>query len=372
MRIGVSAWRWGGQPLGIGRYIEYLLKFWSRMVQADDRVIIFTHAPFDRGLLDLSPAFAARVLAPKMTNALWENLLLRRAARDLDVLFGPTYTIPLRYRGRSVVAIHSVDEAEPGVHSMWHRLTFSQRYRSSARSADRVIVNSQSTKDRVRDVYGIPADKIDVIWLGVDEAFRPMDDAAAVRATRVRYLGVDRPYILFVGGLSRRRNIPTLLEAFSRLKKRAKVEHHLLLVGPNRADLPLRQLAGQLDIADCVTQIDGVFAAHRELVPIYNAADLFVLPSSSEGFSLTMAEAMSCGTPVITVNRAALGEVAGGYALTIEAPDVELLTAAMERVVGSAETRQQLRARGLERARSFSWEDTARRTLNVLRQVATG
>ena len=218
MRIGVSAWRWGGQPLGIGRYIEYLLKFWSRMVQADDRVIIFTHAPFDRTLLDLSPAFAARVLAPKMTNALWENLLLRRAARDLDVLFGPTYTIPLRYRGRSVVAIHSVDEAEPGVHSMWHRLTFSQRYRSSARSADRVIVNSQSTKDRVRDMYGISDDKIEVIWLGVDDAFRPSDDAAAVRATRMQYLGVDRPYILFVGGLSRRRNIPTLLEAFSRLK----------------------------------------------------------------------------------------------------------------------------------------------------------
>ena len=371
MRIGVSAWRWGGQRLGVGRYIEYLLTYWSRMVGPDDRVIIFSHAPFDQDLLDLSPAFAARVLGPKMTNALWENLLLRRAAPDLDVLFGPTYTLPLIYRGRSVVAIHSVDEAEPGVHSTWHHLTFSQRYRWSARRADKVIVNSQSTRERVRDVYGIPDDKIEVIWLGVEDTFRPTDDPALLRATRVQYLGVDRPYILFVGGLSRRRNIPTLLEAFSLLKKRAKIEHHLLLVGPNRADLPLRRLAEQFDIADRVTQIDGVFATHRELVPIYNAADLFVLPSSSEGFSLTMAEAMSCGTPVITVNRAALGEVAEGYALTIEEPDVELLAAAMERVVGSAETRQQLRARGLERARSFSWEDTARRTLNVLRQVAT-
>jgi glycosyltransferase involved in cell wall biosynthesis len=370
MHIGVSAWRWGGQRLGIGRYIEYLLKHWSTMLAPDDHVTIYSHAPFDRESLGLSDAFTSRIVRPKLTNALWENLLLPRSAKGLDVLFGPSYTLPLTYRGPSVVAIHSVDEAQPGATSLWHKLTYEQKYRLSAQRAEKVIVNAQSTKGRVQAFYGIPEDRIEVIWLGVDDAFKPIDDADLMRSTRLRYLGADRPYILFVGGLSRRRNVPMLLAAFSLLKKRAKIEHSLLLVGPNRANLPLRQLAEQLDIRDSVVQIDGAFATHRELVSIYNAADLFVLPSSSEGFSLTLAEAMSCGTPVVTVDRAAIGEVARGYAMTIDEPDVELLADAMSQVLGSSETRERLRAKGLERARAFSWEDTARRTLKVLRQAA--
>ena len=111
MHIGVSAWRLHGQRLGIGRYIEYILKHWSTMLASDERVTLFTREPLDLEALGLTRAFTTRILRPPMTNALWENLLLPRAARDADVLFGPSYTLPLLYRGRSVVAIHSVDEA---------------------------------------------------------------------------------------------------------------------------------------------------------------------------------------------------------------------------------------------------------------------
>ena len=78
--------------------------------------------------LNLSSAFSTRIVRPKMTNALWENLLLPRAARDVDVLLGPSYTLPLTFRGRSVVVLHSVDEVQPGVHSLKHRLTYSHKY----------------------------------------------------------------------------------------------------------------------------------------------------------------------------------------------------------------------------------------------------
>src|SRR5689334_3546003 len=144
MHIGVSAWRLHGQRFGVGRYIEYLLKHWNTMLEPADRVTIFTRAPFDPHTLGLSPAFANATIQPALTNALWENLLLPGAARDVDVLFGPSYTLPLLSRGRSVVTIHSVDEAA-GAHSLWHRLTYEQKYRLSARRADMVITNSQST-----------------------------------------------------------------------------------------------------------------------------------------------------------------------------------------------------------------------------------
>lgn len=370
MHIGVSAWRLYGQRLGIGRYIEYLLKYWRAELEPSDRVSIFTHAPFEPASLGLTPAFASRRVRPKMTNALWENLLLPWVARDVDVLFGPSYTLPLTSAGASVVVLHSLDEAQEGVHSLWHQMTYSQKYRLSAKRADKVIVNAHSSKHRVQEHYGIPDDKIEVIWLGADAAFQPIDDENVLRETRVRYFGVDRPYVLFAGGMSKRRNVPMLLEAFSILRKRYDIPHGLLFVGPNRGKIPFAKLVQEHEIADRVVQTDGVFAHHHELVPIYNAADLYVLPSSSEGFSLTLAEAMSCGIPVVTVNVAALGEVAHGYGLTIEKPDVDALAGAMYKVLSEPETSRLLRAQSLERAQLLRWNVTAQRTLDVLRQVA--
>jgi glycosyltransferase involved in cell wall biosynthesis len=365
MRIGVSAWRLTGQRLGIGRYIEYLLQYWGTMLDPSDEVTVFVREP----LLPPGLQTSVRVIQPALTNALWENLLLPAHTKGLDVLFGPSYTLPLLPRCRSVVSIHSVDEVE-GAWPWWHRLTFEQKYRMSARTANHVIANSHDVKRRIVQRYGIEEGKIDVIWLGADEAFRPLDDVALFRETRIKYLGSDRPFVLFMGGLSRRRNVPILLEAFSNLKKKDRIPHALLLMGPNRANLPLDELTSRFGIADSVIHTIGRVAHHSELVPVYCAADVFVLPSSTEGFSLTLAEAMACGTPVITVNRAALGEVAYGHAMTIEEPTVQALTDAMRCVLGDAALRAELSRKGLERARLLRWPAAARRTLEVLRRVA--
>src|SRR5262249_15619726 len=157
----------------------------------------------------------------------------------------------------------------------------------------------------------------------------PIHDRELLRQTRIQYLGTDRPFILFVGGLSTRRNVPALMTAFSLLRKRANVPHALLLLGPNRGQLPLEELARQLDISDRLVNVDPTFDNHADLAAVYNAADIYVLPSSSDGFSLTLAEAMSCGTPTITVNTAALGEVAHGFASTVAEPTADALADAM-------------------------------------------
>jgi len=372
VHIGVSAWRLAGQRLGIGRYIEYLLKHWATQLQPDERATLFVHEPLAEPLRALAPAIDSVLVRPRLTNALWENLLLPWHARGVDVLFGPSYTLPLTWRGPTVVSIHSVDEAEKGAHPRWHDLTYGTKYRLSARRADMVIVNSESTRIRVIEHYRIPADRVVAIWLGADEAFRPLDDPAEASATRRKYVGDDRPYVLFVGGLSRRRNVPVLMEAFGRLRRERDIPHALLLVGPNRAGLPLEALARQFGITGRFVQTDGRFARHADLAPIYRAADAFVLPSLSEGFSLTLAEAMSCGTPAITCNRATLGEMAHGHALTIDDPTVETVADALGRVLEGEDLRRTLRARELERAKAFDWAVTASRTLEVIRRVGGG
>jgi len=370
MKLGINARRLAGQRLGIGRYIEYLLRYWNKTASSCDSFHLYLQKPLVHNDLHLSEAFKVQILQPGLTGFLWENFVLPREAKESDVLFCPSYTMPLAYRGRCVVATHSVNEVQSGTHPWWYRFTYTPWYRLSAQKADRVIVPSQSTKSDLQRTYGIPADKIDVVPEGADDAFRPVEDQALLRQTRERYFGSDRPYILFVGKLSERRNIPILMAAFSRVKKRHRIPHGLLLVGPNHLGLPLAQLAKDLDIQDSFVQTDGKFGTHQEIVPIYSAADLYVYPSSYDGFSLTLVEAMACGLPVITTNRAAIAEIAAGHAMQVDEPTVDALSEAIARVLLDHELKEDLRAKSLKRARSFRLEDTARRTLEILRQVA--
>jgi glycosyltransferase involved in cell wall biosynthesis len=372
MRLGVNARRLAGQRLGVGRYIEYLAKYWDRMLERDDRVTLYLREPLGNGGLGLSATFSTRLLRPRLTGLAWESAVLPRHSSSIDVLFCPSYTAPLRYRGRFVLAVHSANEVESGTHAWWYPLTYGRIYRLSAQRADRVIVPSRSVRDDLVRHYGIPEEKIDLVPQGAPDSFRPLDDETLLHETRARYVGAGRPYILWVGKLSQRRNIPLLLRAFAALKKREGIPHALLLVGPNHLGLPLAKLTGELGIADSVVQTDGRVARHEELVPLYNAADLYVNPSAYEGFSLTLVEAMACGIPIVAANRAAVGEIANGAAVMVDELSVESLAEAMGRGLADAGLRREIGEKARLRARSFRLEETARQTLRVLRRVAEG
>jgi len=368
--IGVNARRLEGQRLGVGRYIEYLVRHWAGMLDTGEEVVLYVREPLRPGDV-LPPRFRAEVLGPRLTGLTWENGPLVRGARSADVLFCPSYTRPFAYRGRSVVAIHSMNEVESGTHPWWYRFTYTPLYRSAGRRADSVIVPSESTRTDISSYYGIGEERLVVVPQGVDDSFRPVTDPAILRATRERWLGADRPYACFVGKLSQRRNIPLLMQAFAEAKRERDLPHALLLFGPNHLGLPLDKLAREFDIVDSFVQVDGKVEEHSELAAVYSAADLYVSASAYEGFSITLVEALACGTPVVTVKRAALREIADGAALLVDEPEVEALGDAIGTVLSDDELRRDLGARGLERAKSFRWEDTARKTLDVIRAVAT-
>jgi len=370
MKVGIIARRLVGKPFGIGRYIQYLLKYWDRIAEPGDSFVLYTPKPLARESVPDSSSFRCEVVGPDVQGIVWESLVLPLRIGPVDVLFGPSYTVPLAYRGRMVVATHSVNEAQRGTHPWWYKLTYTPWYRASARRAERVIVPSRSTLHDVQRYYGVPEDRIDVVLEGVDESFQPVGDADLLRRTRQKYFGSDRPYILFVGKQSQRRNIPNLIAAFGVLKRRHGIPHGLLLMGPNVLGLPLEALAREHGVADSVVQLDESFPDHRGIIPVYAAADLYAYPSAYDGFSLTLVEAMACGVPAVTVHRAAVSEIADGCALMVEEPTAEALAGAMARVLMDPELRAALRAKGLERARALQWEQTARGTLNVLRRVA--
>lgn len=370
MRLGVNAWRLSGPRFGVARYAQYLISYWSKQLEDHDSLALYLHGPLTEKIPPASTPIEEVVLGPRLTSALWENLILNRHLGDVDVLFSPGYTTPLLYKGKSVVAIHSVNEIEAGRHSAAYKLSYSLKYRLSAHAANRVIANSQSTKDRIVEYYKVPEEKVDVVWLGADDSFRPANNPERDREIRLEYLGEDKPFVLFVGSMSERRNIPMLMKAFSLLKEREQLPHYLLMIGQNHEQIPLAQLAEKFGIADSFVHEVGSFSHHSEIVPIYNAAEVFVLPSFTEGFSLTLAEAMACGAPVITSSQSSLGEVANGYGITLDELNEESLAEAITKVLVNPELRSQLAQLSLERGKELRWEETARKTLDILKRVA--
>jgi glycosyltransferase involved in cell wall biosynthesis len=268
-----------------------------------------------------------------------------------------------------VVATHSVNETEPAAHGWLYRQTYSRLYRYNARQADAVIVPGERTRKAVAQYYGVPNERLHIVHQGADDAFHPMDDQPELlSATRKKFFGSDRPYLLFVGKGSTRRNIPMLVEAFARLRKEGRWPHGLVLFGPYKGDVPLDDLIRELGVGEDIVQTDGVVEKHSDLAPIYAAADIFIHPSENEGWSMTTTEALTSGTAVIAADRGGLGEVAAGHAYMIQ-PSVDSLVEAMRNVLSDDALRADLRRKARERGAALRWDKLALQTLDVIRDV---
>jgi glycosyltransferase involved in cell wall biosynthesis len=366
--LGVDAGRAVGDRTGVGRNVQHLLSAWSHQELPFELVRVFSPAPLD----DVSddPRFRFEVLPGPGSELLWQALRLRRASAGVDVLFGQ-YTLPLGWRGRGVVdnlGIYEGRFAIPG----WQARVRSWHMRRSARRAELVIANSESTKADVVRFYGVDPARIVVVWPGAAPEFRPRrpDDENEIGAAVEAALGRrDVPYFLFVGKLSARRNIPALLEAFATVRERHP-DFRLLIVGPNTSGVPVESLIARLGLDGAVRHVP--FLGLEQLAPLYRGAHAFVLPTEHEGFSHTIPEAIASGCPVITVDHAALGDAGlRDSVLVLPEPSPRLLAHALARTIDDPALREQLARNGLEASKKLSWDGTARATMDVLAQVAS-
>lgn len=370
MRLGVNGLRLTGRRLGVGRYVEYLLRYWPTLQHPFEEICVYAPKPLAEPV-PLGDPIRLQLLGPRTSPAVWEHLVLPlRKPRD-DLFFCPSYIVPLLTRSRPLVVTHLGSyEAIPGAFPWWERTKASALYRHSCRRADMVITVSESSKRDIMRFYGVAEERIRVIPLGVDDRFQPLVDERRLEKRRRGYFADGRPYILFVGKLSARRNIPELVEGFARLVRRAHLPHGLVLIGPDSDEQRVPRLAARLGVAERV--MHRPFASHVELVEAYNAAELFIYPSEYEGFGIPVLEAMACGTPAITLNNSAFPEFAGGVAHFARDGSTEGLAEAMETVLFSPEIRERGRREGPRRAEIYRWRDIARRTMDLLTQVARG
>ena len=297
---------------------------------------------------------------------LWEQVLQPWAANraGVDLLHGPAFVGPLASACPFVITVHDLSFLfYPQGFRPLNRIYLQFLTRLSARRARRVIAVSHSTKRDLVQHYGLLPDKVDVIHNGVDASFRslPVDQVAAFRARA----GLPDRFVLFVGTLEPRKNVARLIEAYARLPKERPP---LMLVGGKGwlyDDIFARVEA--LNLSDEVHFVGYVPA--EDLPCWYNAAELFVYPSLYEGFGLPPLEAMACGTAVITSTASSLPEVVGEAGLLVDPVEPAALAMAMEQVLSDRELRETVRAAGQVRAQSFSWEKTARCTVDSYRRA---
>lgn len=240
-------------------------------------------------------------------------------------------------------------------------------YPRTAKVADAIIINSESLRAEVEKHLDVDPGKLRLIPEAVDhDVFRPGDPGEAGRRLKDRH-GIDRPFVLFVSSLWPYKNCDGLLRAFA-VAKPDLPRHRLVVVGPGRDTAyvaELHALAERLGIADDVTWVGGV--PLEETVDFYRAADVFVYPSHNETFGLPILEAMACACPVVTSDRSAMPETAGGAALLANPEDPASIAAAIVRACGEANPK--LRELGPPRAGQFTWAQTGKETLEVYREV---
>lgn len=313
---------------------------------------------------------------------LWTHLRLswEMALRPPDVLFVPAHVLPLVHPRRCVVTIHDLGYYhEPAAHPARQRAYLQWATRYNAAHATSIIADSQATKRDLVQLLGIDPDKIHVVYLGVDEQFRPLQYVDRVAAVRGRY-GIPGPYILYVGTLQPRKNLVRLLEAFGRIVQAVDDGYEganpydaqtlcLVLAGAKgRGYKEIERAIGEMELAGRV--VCPGYVDDNDLPALYGGAELFVLPSLYEGFGLPALEAMACGAPVVASNVSSLPEVVGDAGLLADPTDAADLARQMVRVLMDPARAADMRRRGVERARQFTWERCARETLEVIRDVA--
>jgi glycosyltransferase involved in cell wall biosynthesis len=236
-------------------------------------------------------------------------------------------------------------------------------------AADMIIAVSECTKRDAMRLYGTPADKIHVVPEGVDARFKRVTHPGRLAHIRATYSLPER-FVLCVGTIEPRKNLPVLFEALASRRERNLEMWDLAIVGkPGWLYEPTFRRVTELGLQDRVRFVG--YVGDHDLPAIYSAASVLAMPSRYEGFGLPVLEAMACGTPVVCSNMSSLPEVAGGAALLVAPDDVQGWEEAITHVLNDGTLRAGMCERGLAQAARFTWEQAARQTSDLYRHIGS-
>jgi glycosyltransferase involved in cell wall biosynthesis len=355
---------------GVGYYTEHLLQHLAReVVHTGDELVVVSNKPIDTQA-PLPPHVRVHEGHQFPIHMGWMQLRASRALEALraDVAHFTNGMMPIGSPVPTVITIHDMSlRLYPRFHPLRRLLLLRPMTYVAIRQAQSMVAVSHSARRDLLRLHGVAPDRVAVVHEAASPAFRPLSDRARLDDIRARY-GLPPRFILYVGAIEPRKNLTRLMTAFAQARQ-AGIPHHLVCAGPY--GWASRDLAGRIERLGITRAVHFTgYVPFEHLPAIYNLGDFFVFPSLYEGFGLPVVEAMACGVPVLTSNTSSLGEIAGDAAETIDPMDTDAMAAAILRLATDAELRRDRAERGLRRARSFSWEQSAREMLAVYHRAA--
>ena len=368
MRIAIDFTAFIPQMTGIDTYMKQLVSNLAKVDRTNQYRICHNHE--DRRIFtnNLPGNFSHTSLSarPRLFRLISQQVMLPVAASGwkADVVHSPSFIMPyLRGAARHVLTVHDMTSfSHPHCHIALRRSWLYRRMvLASLRRADAVVVPSRATRQAILEFLpDLQPDRIHVTVPGIGEEFR-LCDPASVREVVAR-LKLPQPYILYVGTLEPRKNLPALVESYRRLVEAGAIKEHLVLAGKLGwgyeallKQIQVPALRGRVHLAGYVDQ--------KDLPTVYAGARLFVYPSLHEGFGFPPLEAMACGVPVISTRSSSLAENLERAAELVAPDDIAGLADAMQRLLTDDTLRAKRQGQGLEQARQYRWEQTARETV---------
>ncbi len=366
VRIGIDATVVAAKhTVGISRFIANLLRELAALGEPH------TYYLFYRPRAWKNPSRVWKPDDPRFRIRLLQQPLHRSLLRSLDV-FHATYQRLPSYRGevRYLGTLHDIFYlSQPELGSARTRRRWQARYREVAERSELIMTLSQYSKCEILRHLAVPAGKVRVVPLAVDAHYAPRG-AAQIEAVRRRH-GLPDSYVLFAGGFGRRKNALRAVEAFARALPHLPRGTVLAISGAGGPLEPdVRRLIHDAGIAPRV-RILG-FVAEEDQPALMSGCVALLFPSLLEGFGLPPLEGMACGAPVVASSTTSLPEVCGDAALLVDPLRPDEIAAALVDIARSERLRRELREKGLQRARQFSWRRTAEAILSLYREIGSG
>ncbi len=378
------------QLAGVGRYTRSLVQALIRTAPSDSYTLLYAGASpsslqDDRsvGAQHAAPLLAAgegraavtlrRLPVPeRLLTVLWHRwrvpLWADLCSLGSAVFYSPNFVLPPLLRARGVVTIHDLSFLRyPETHDPGLVAFLTAAVPRAVQAAALVLTDSEHTRQDTIALLGVPAEKTAVLLSAADPIFRPVDDPAALDAIR-RRRRLDRPYVLSVGTVQPRKNLPRLIAAVQLLRERTGED--ILLVHAGRRGwlyAAVQQAVQAHGMAHSFRLIED--ADDSDLRLLYAGAVALAYPSLYEGFGLPCVEAMACRCPIVASQVSSLPEVVGDAGLLVEPTDVEALADALSRCLGDSTLRATLIERGTAQAARFTWKRSAAQLHRLLHTV---
>jgi len=370
MKIGIDCRIYSSKFTGIGRYVYELVHRIAKLDKTNQYVLFFNNPEFDEFTPPASNFKKVLVDAPIYSLKEQTSFLKSINKENLDLMHFTHFNAPIFYNRPSIVTIHDLTLSFfPGKkkRGLLHRIGYYLTLRSAVKKAKKVITISENSKKDLLEITRIPEEKVSIIYQGVGEEFKPVEDKKRIESTLEKYK-IKNPFLLYTGVWRSHKNIPNLVKAFHMIRSEYGITKlKLVLTGKEDPFYP--------EVKDTIVALDELenvirpgLVSENELLDLYTAADVYVFPSFYEGFGLPPLEAMACETPVAASNASCIPEVCGkDNAVFFDPANFKDMAQNINALLKSTSLQSRLVENGLKRIKKFTWEQTAQETYNLYR-----